>query len=348
MALRIDGSMGEGGGQVLRAALVLSAATGKAFRIENIRAGRTRPGLAAQHLTCVRAAARLCGARVSGDRAGSGELSFRPGRVRPGRYEFRVRTAGSAALVAQTAALPLALAGEASSLTVVGGTHVPWSPTAGYLAEVWRPAADALGLRFDVGLNRAGYYPKGGGELHVAVHPARRPLLPLDAAARGALHRLDARVTISRLPGEIAERCRRRAEGMLRENGLYAEWEVLRPPAASPGVCLEFVAGFGLLSAGFGSVGKRGERAEVLAEEAVGELIAFLASGAAIEPHLADQLVVPLALAGGESRFTTNRVTPHLLTVAEVARTFLPGATIEVEGRPGEAGSVSLAAGGEG
>ena len=187
MTLKIDGSMGEGGGQVLRSALTLSAVTGKAFRMERIRAGRRKPGLAAQHLACVHGAARISNAKVTGDRAGSGEISFAPKRVRPGQYGFRIRTAGSAALLAQTVVLPLALAGEGSRLTLGGGTHVPWSPAAGYLDGVWAPALDALGLRFSAELKRAGFYPKGGGGLELTVRPARKPLMPLDAEALAAL-----------------------------------------------------------------------------------------------------------------------------------------------------------------
>jgi len=342
MTLKIDGSMGEGGGQVLRAALTLSMATGRGFRMEKIRAGRKKPGLAAQHLTCVRAAARVSGARVSGDRAGSGELSFSPGRVRPGEYSFRIRTAGSTALVVQTVALPLALAGGPSRLSVTGGTHVPWSPTAGYLSGVWARAMGAMGLRISVGLAGAGYYPKGGGRLEVVVDRARGPLVPLEALERGSLHGLGGRLTISRLPGDVAERCRVRADGLLQAGGHYADWRIERLPAPGPGVCLELTAGFGLLSAGFSAIGERGKPAERLAEEAAGALIEFLASGAALEEHLADQLVVPLALAGGESRFSTGRVTPHLLTVAEVARAFLPGLKIDIEGEPGEPGTVRV------
>ncbi len=344
MALRIDGSMGEGGGQVLRSALALSTVTGKAFRMENIRAGRRKPGLAAQHLACVHGAAKISNAKVSGDRAGSAELSFAPKRVRPGQYSFRIRTAGSAALLAQTVGLPLALAGEGSRLTLGGGTHVPWSPTVGFLNDVWTPALDALGLRFSTELTRAGYYPKGGGELELMVHPAHGPLMPLDAEARASLHGLAARITISRLPEEIARRCRERTDALLGANGLFAEWELLRLPAAGSGVCLELVANFGLLSAGFSALGERGKPAEKLAEEAVDALAGFLASGAAVEAHLADQLVVPLALTPGESRFSTNRVTSHLMTVLEVVRVFLPEVEVRVAGEPGGPGTVYVKA----
>ncbi len=334
--------MGEGGGQVLRAALSLSAITRRSFRMENIRAGREKPGLAAQHLACVRAAAKISGARVSGDRAGSQELSFRPGKIRPGRYEFRVRTAGSAALVAQTVVLPLTVAGGDSTVTIGGGTHVAWSPSAGYLADVWCRAIGAVGLHVSSRTERAGYYPKGGGELSLSVRHSHHPVMPLDAVARGSLRGVRAGLTISRLPEDIVRRCRDRADALLAESGLFADWNAERLPAASPGICLEVFADFGVLSAGFVSLGKRGKPAEKLAEEAIGSLTSFLGSGVALDMHLADQLVVPLALAKGLSRFSTERVTGHLLTVAEVVRLFLPDVEMAIAGKSGEAGTVQI------
>jgi RNA 3'-terminal phosphate cyclase (ATP) len=308
-----------------------------------IRAGRGRPGLAAQHLTCVRAAARISEARVSGDRTGSTELSFRPKRTRAGKYRFSVRTAGAAALVAQTVALPLALTEGESRVVIRGGTHVPWSPTAGYLSSVWCPAVGAVGLRVAAALTRAGYYPKGGGELELSVRGRGRTPLPLDAVQRGSLRHLRASVTISRLPRDIGLRCRGRAEELLTASGLFADWEELRPQAASPGVCLELVADFGVLSAGFVSIGRRGKPAEELAAEAVGSLTDFLSSGASVDMHLADQLVLPLALTPGPSRFATERITSHLLTVIELVGAFMPDAGLSVEGAKGEAGLVQIA-----
>ncbi len=340
--LKIDGSMGEGGGQVLRAALSLSAITGSAFRMERIRAGRKKPGLAAQHLACVRAAAKISGARVSGDGAGSQELSFRPGKLKAGEYKFRVRTAGSAALVAQTVALPLSAAGGSSTVTVGGGTHVEWSPSAGYLTDVWCRAVSALGLHVGARLSRAGYYPKGGGEILLSVRQRQNPVMPLDAAVRGSLRGVRGKLVVSRLPEDVVRRCRGRADVLLGESGLFAEWTSERLPAASPGICLEIFADFGVLSAGFLSLGKRGKPAEQLAEEAVGALVSFLGSGAAVEMHLADQLVLPLALAPGASRFSVERISSHLLTVLDVVRLFLPDVEVAVKGESGEPGQVQI------
>jgi len=334
--------MGEGGGQVLRAALSLAVITGRAFRMERIRAGRSRPGLAAQHLACVRAAAEISGGRVSGDRAGSQELSFRPGKVRPGDFRFRVRTAGSAALVAQTVALPLALAEGDSSVSIAGGTHVAWSPSAGYLAGVWCRAIGAVGLHVVARTERAGYYPRGGGELSLAVRHSLHPVMPLDAVVRGALRGVRAALTVSRLPEKTARACRDSADALLKESGLFADWSSERLPASSPGIALEIFADFGVISVGFAALGDRGKPAGRLAEGAAGALNSFLGSGAAVDMHLADQLVVPLALAPGISRISTERVTGHLLTVAEVTRLFLPEAEISIEGARGEPGIVQV------
>jgi len=340
--LTVDGSMGEGGGQALRCALALSALTGRAFRMEHIRAGRERPGLAAGHLACVRAAAAVCSARISGDRPGSTELGFAPGRPRAGKYAFAVRSGGSAALAAQTVALPLAAAGGRSAVRVSGGTHAPGSPTAGYLAEVWCRAMGALGLRLAARLERPGFPPRGGGALTLSVAGGHWPPTPLEAVGRGSLRGVSAGLVISRLPEEVARRCRSRAEALLAGGGAFAEWRTERLTAASPGVALELVAAFGVLSAGFAALGGRGRPAERLADEAVGALGRFMRSGAAVDEHLADQLVLPLALASGPSRFTTPKVTGHLLTVAELIRVFLPRAEISVDGQPGEAGTVSV------
>jgi RNA 3'-terminal phosphate cyclase (ATP) len=337
--LQIDGAMGEGGGQVLRTALSLSAITGAAFRIGNIRANRPKPGLAAQHQTCVRAAARICGATVRGDEAGSREVTFRPGRLAAGEYSFSVRTAGAASLVAQTVALPLALAGGPSQVLVRGGTHVPWSPSFGYLGDVWCRVLCSLGLPVAAQLERPGYYPRGCGELRLTVRGTGR-LMPLEAQTRAALQGVGARLTFSRLSDDTAARCRFRADELLAGQGLFAEWEISRLPAASPGVCLDLAANFGVLAAGFSALGERGKSAERLAEEAVGALTAFMASEAAVDEHLADQLVMPLALAAGRSVVSVARISRHLTTVVELTGIFLPGGKVSLRGEPGQPGTL--------
>jgi RNA 3'-terminal phosphate cyclase (ATP) len=339
---RLDGSQGELGGQVLRAALSLSAATGRAFRMTGILAGGSRPGLTADGLACLRAAAKVCDARVSGARAGSTEVSFRPGRLRTGKYAFRVRAPGSAVHLAQTLALPLIAGGGESGAILGGGTHLPGGATAGHLREVWARAMGALGARVEVQTARAGFGPKCGGEIRLSVGPRQHPLLPLDGRVRGALRGIRGEVVVSRLPETAAGACLARAEELLADSGLFAECMTARMPAASAGICLELTADFGLLSAGFQAVGQRGRPAEELADRVVSQLLAFLASGAAVGVLVADQLLLALVLAPGVSRFSVERIDPGLLGAARVAGELIPGAEVAVRGRPGEPGEVRV------
>ncbi len=338
----IDGSMGEGGGQVLRTSLALSLLAGTPFRIGNIRANRTRPGLAAQHLKSVEAAAAVGSARVEGAARGSTALTFEPGEVRAGGYRFEVGTAGATSLVLQTVALPLALAPAESSLTVTGGTHVPWSPSFHYLDRQWRPVLADLGLRVEVALKGLGFYPRGGGTLEARLGPGREPPRPLRLEDRGRLLRVTGRSAAAGLPASIAERQARRARERLASLGVPVEvaTEVLDAP--SPGTFLFLEALFERARCCATGLGERGKPAERVADEAVDEVEAYVRSGAAVDEHLADQILLPLALAEGGSAFTTARVTRHLTTNAEVIRRFLPGAGITVEGGEGSPGRVAV------
>ncbi len=321
--IEIDGSYGEGGGQILRTALALSLFTQKPFRIERIRAGREKPGLRPQHLAAVRAAAAVGGARVRGDRLGSMTLVFEPGRVRPGNYRFAVGTAGATTLVFQTVFLPLALAGGESRVEFEGGTHVPKSPSLDFLLEVYRPWLSALGARFEAEPERLGFYPRGGGRWRAAIFPGTG-IRPLTAEDRFRLAGARVRGAASRLPRHVAERIARRAAARLREAGVEAQSEVLYPPAPSPGAY-----GFVLLEgqpgpAGFTALGAPGKPAEQVGDEAARDALGFLAAGAAAEAHLADQLLLPLALARGPSRFRVAEATGHLVTQAWLIPRFLP------------------------
>src|SRR5262245_18665905 len=176
--LDLDGSLGEGGGQILRTSLALALLTGKAFRLRNVRARRPKPGLQPQHLMSVRAAAQIGQAQVQGDRPGSMDLVFEPGAVVPGKYHFTIGTAGATALVLHTVYVPLALAGAASALTIEGGTHVKAAPCFHFLATTWRAYLALFGVDVRVTMRRAGFYPRGGGllEVHIEPCPALRPL----------------------------------------------------------------------------------------------------------------------------------------------------------------------------
>ena len=340
--VRIDGSYGEGGGQVLRTSLALSIITGQPVAIERIRAGRPRPGLAAQHLAAVRAAAEVGRARVEGARKGSTALSFEPAGVRPGRYRLDIGTAGATTLVLQTVALPLALAPGASEVRVTGGTHVPWSPPFHYLELQWAPVLREVGVDVTLTLEAAGFFPRGGGRVRALVTPAKRSLRPLRRVDRGALVRVQGLAGSARLPGHVTERMARAAREGLAGLGCPVRVDRVRLDAPSPGAFLVLRATFEGATLTASALGGRGKPAEQVAAEAVSELCRMLGTGACTDPHLADQVLPPLALARGESEITTARVTRHLTTNAWVIRQFLPDVVIEVDGDVGAPGRVRV------
>jgi RNA 3'-terminal phosphate cyclase (ATP) len=319
----LDGAEGEGGGQILRTALALSAATGQGFRVERIRARRTRPGLRPQHLAAVRAAGMACGAEIHGGFDGSPDLRFLPGRPAAGEFRFDIGTAGAATLVLETVIPILATLPVASRAEVIGGTHVPRSPSFHFLARHWSSVVERLGLRAPLALERAGFYPRGGGVLRAEVLPWMRPA-GLDLLRRGALVAVRGIAGQARVRGDVARRAADAARALLwEERRLETEWEVADLPAASPGAFVQVEAVFENGRAAFGLLGERGLRAEVMGERAVRRLLRFLGDEeAAVDPWLADQLAVPLALAGGGGRLATSEVTSHLETVASVLRAF--------------------------
>ncbi|MFN2224839.1 MAG: RNA 3'-terminal phosphate cyclase [Anaerolineae bacterium] len=347
--LIIDGSYGEGGGQVLRTSLALSAITGQPVRIEKIRAGRRKPGLRPQHLTAVRALAKVCDAEVEGARLNAQEVTFTP-RAHPqaGTYTFDVAqaarggSAGSVTLLFQAVALPLALAAGTSQLTLRGGTHVAWSPPFDYLKRVYLPILGRMGVQAKVNIRKWGWYPIGGGEMQATVQ-GRTGAAPagLDLLERGALLRVRGLSASSNLPKHIRVRQEQSALHALRASGINARLDAVDAPSKGQGTVVFLWAEFENVLAGFTSLGERGKPAERVAQEAVQDLLNFREAGGALEEHLADQLVLPLALAEGESRFTTAAVSGHLLTNAWVVNRFLPG-TVRVEGAEGEPGRVDI------
>ena len=337
----LDGSLGEGGGQILRAALTLAAATGQGFLASKIRAGRTRHGLRPQHVAAVRAAAMACGAKVSGVFEGSPELRFEPGDRSAGRFHFEIGTAGSATLVLQTIVPALALAEEASQIEIAGGTHVPKSPSADYLCRHWVAAVARLGMHVEACVRRVGFHPKGGGELAARVSGWTRPTAPLLLEERGALLGVSIVSGAPRVRGGIAERQAEAARARLwEERRLEPAIVIGGPDAAAPGSYLFVEAAFENGRAAFGLLGEKGLRAERLGERAARRLLKFLDGTGAVDAHLADQLAVPLALSGTGGRLSTNEVTAHLETVAGVLRAF--GVPAEVWGRRGGPGGLSV------
>jgi RNA 3'-terminal phosphate cyclase (ATP) len=345
----IDGAHGEGGGQILRTALVLSAVTGRPLTIENVRAGRPKPGLAAQHLTGVRAVARLCQARVAGDALGSTRLEFAPTRaVAAGDYDFDVAearlggSAGATTLVIQSVVPPLALAAGRSCVSVHGGTHVPWSPSADYARDVWLPALATMGVEAEIEIVCFGWFPVGRGEVRAAVIGRDgRPLRPLDRRERGALRGIGGRAVAANLPAHIAERMAGRARAVLADAGLGSDIRAESMTAACPGAGIFLTAIYEHGCAGFAAIGERGKPSEVVAGEAVADLLAFHRAGAAVDAHLGDQLILPAALADGISTYSVERVTRHLTTNAWVVERF-GLAHIAIDGGEGRPGVVTV------
>ena len=354
LPILLDGSAGEGGGQILRTALSLAAVTGRPFTIEHIRASRLKPGLRPQHREAARAAARLCDASLEGDEVGSSRLSFSPRRaVTPGEWALDIGTAGSTPLLFQTLCWPLALAGGPSSVTLRGGTHQDHAPSFHYLALVWAPAVARLGFRFDFALQAAGFYPEGGGEFTARVEPAH-PMPPLDLRHRGTLQEVEVVSMVGGLGYEIADRQAARALRGLREAGIAAEAERVPVPARlSKGGHVLVVSTFERTRSGHGAVsGPRERTPEQVADLAVNAFRAHLAGGAAVDRHLGDQLLLPAALAAAglvpappgvvpATRYTVAAVTKHLTTNAAVISRFLD-AEIAVLGREEEEGEVRV------
>lgn len=334
--IAIDGAQGEGGGQVLRTALALSIVSGQGFAMERIRAGRLRPGLRPQHLAAVRAAAMACGAKVGGVFDGSPDLRFEPGPLVAGDFVFEIATAGAASLVLQTVLAPLATAGAASRIAITGGTHVPASPSFHYLSRHWAAAVEPLGLHASFALERAGFYPPGGGEVKAAVAPWQRPA-SLSLTERGAFVAVRGLSGEAKLKGDVARRQRDAAQERLWEaRRLEAAWDVVSIPAQSPGSFLLIEAVFEKSRGAFGFLGERGVRAEQLGDRAARRVLAFLEAEGAVDPQLADQLAVPLALSGGGGSVSTPEVTRHLETVAQVLSLFgVPARTWGRRGGPG-------------
>ena len=336
--IHLDGSQGEGGGQILRTALALSALTGQPFDVVNIRRGRDRPGLRPQHLEAVRAVARLCAAGVEGAVENSTEMRFDPGPVAPGSYRFEIRTAGSACLVLQTVYLPLSFAGAESTVEIRGGTHVPWSPCYHYLERQWAPWLGRLGFAVRPSLTRCGFYPAGGGEIQAQIAPAA-PVAGVRIAERGKLQQLDILSVACNLPRDIAQRQARRAVERLAGLGAVPRVEMPELPAQGKGTFVVATAQYEHGGACTSALGAIGKPAEKVAEEAACAICDFARTEAMMDEHLADQILLPLALTPGECSFTTACVTGHLLTNAQIIRHFLP-VDIRIEGTPGAPGAV--------
>ncbi|MFN7702070.1 MAG: RNA 3'-terminal phosphate cyclase [Deltaproteobacteria bacterium] len=317
----LDGSAGEGGGQILRSALTLSILTRTPFRMERIRAGRQKPGLLAQHLTAVAAAKAVSNAEVTGAEPGSREITFKPRTVHGGDRSFSVGTAGSATLVLQTVLPALLRASEPSTLTVEGGTHNPSAPPFEFLAWSFLPVLQGMGAKVELELERPGFFPRGGGRIRMRVLQCALEHLELEERGAAAGRRVIA--LSAGLAPAIADRELRVAKDRLSLSKDEIE-RIDHPEELGPGNVFYVVHRFANVSAVFTGFGDRGARAEEVAEQAIGPSLRYLESRGAVDEHLADQLLVPMAMGRG-GVFTTSEPSSHLHTQVETLRTFLGG-----------------------
>lgn len=348
--LIIDGAYGEGGGQIIRTALTMAVVLSQPIRLENIRANRKNPGLAAQHLTAVRAAAMICDAEVYGDELGSTRLTFIPQSCPiPGLYEFDIGearvggSAGAVTLVLQTILLPLACAHASSEVTLKGGTHVPWSPSFHYIRDVYLPTLTELRFQATATLSAWGWYPAGHGQIKVKISGQENRNGEINQSSlaleehwleRGPIRQVNGIAIASSLPAHIAQRMRDHAIKLLEQAGLPATVEPKRVRSASPGAGIFLAAEYGdrASRAGFAALGKKGKPSEQVAEEAVNALLAFHRSGAALDKHLTDQIILPIALLGIPTILSTEQLTQHTLTNIWVIEQFL-GQITEIDRR---------------
>lgn len=334
--LTIDGSHGEGGGQILRTALALSAILDQPIQMVNIRANRKKPGLMPQHLAAVRAAREVSNAEVKGDRTDSRELTFVPRSITGGSFRFDIGTAGSTSLVLQTVIPILLFAGRDSSLTVTGGTNLPFSPSSDYLAEVFAPMLQRIGCTIWLHRDRYGFYPRGGGSIRAELFRTITQS-PLSLLHQGRARHITGCSAVGNLPDSIAERQRRKAVELLRDIPCPTEIQTARVNAYGPGSFVFLRLETEEAIAGFEALGAPGKPAEVVAAEAAGHLLAHARTGAALDPHLADQIVLYLGLCREKSVFTTSVITRHLLTNLWVMGQFglCPHVVEGDEGAPG-------------
>ncbi|HTN75666.1 MAG TPA: RNA 3'-terminal phosphate cyclase [Pirellulaceae bacterium] len=327
--LHINGSQGEGGGQIVRSSLALALVTGRSITIDNIRAGREKPGLMRQHLTAVKAAAEICGGMVSGAETGSTALRFEPLPAKPGQYRFSVGTAGSATLVLQTILPALLIADGPSELILEGGTHNQWAPPFDFLQKAFLPLVNRMGPRVSATLERHGFYPAGGGRFRVTIEPSAT-LAGFDLLERGPITSRSGCALVSNLPLHIAER---EVQTLLRkmtwDESCGAAHEV---EAHGPGnvVCLEI--GSEQVTEIFTGFGRNGVKAERIADEVVRQARDYLQTNAAVGPYLADQIMLPLGISAWQQSparrqrggsFLTLALTRHATTHIEILRQFL-------------------------
>lgn len=342
--LEIDGSMGEGGGSILRFSLALAAVKGEPIKVHNIRANRPKPGLGNQHLKAVEALQELTDAEVEGAEVRSKEVAFRPKAPRGGSIEVDIGTAGSTTLILQALMIPASFAEDPVNVEIEGGTDNPFAPPIDYLMNVTLPMLKKLGYRGEIELIKRGHYPKGGGKIKGKIEPIER-LQALNLTEAGEVERISGRSHCVKLPGHIAKREAEAAEEELSRAGYDAEIEAefykkSEDPHLSPGTGIVLWAETenGAIL-GSSLLGEKGKPAEEVGKEAANDLVEQLKTGQAVDRHLTDQLVPYLALAPRKSEITSAELTSHAITNIKLVEEIL-GTCVDVEGTEGEAGKI--------
>ncbi len=324
--MQIDGSIGEGGGQVLRICLALSALTREPIRIKNIRINREKPGLRNQHLTTIHALAEAACAKTSGLKVGSSEITFSPGRRRGGSFRFDVKTAGSTTLILQSLIPVLAFADERSTVTLIGGTNNPLAPQVDYIANVLNPVLAAMGLTYDLHLIRRGFYPQGGGQIKASIEPVD-VLEALNVVNFGTLKAIEGVSVSSNLPRHVVQRQAQAAMEYCTQTG-YRDVNITcdagpvgEGASTGSGIILWTETSTGGRLGG-DALGARGKPAELVGREAAISLLAQLSKGAPFDMHLGDQLLIWMALAKQPSQIAVAELTLHARTAARVIEIF--------------------------
>lgn len=338
--ITIDGSEGEGGGQVLRYSAALSLITGEPFTIENIRGGREKPGMMRQHVTSIEAAAAIGGAEVSGLAVGSSEITFRPGSVTPGEYHFAVGTAGATGLVLQTILVPLMFADGPSRVVIEGGTHAMAAPPFEFIAKTLLPIIAKMGPQVTARLERHGFYPRGGGRIVVEFDPA--PLCPIELIDRGKPIANSVEALITGIPFDIAER------ELAAMRKVLSDWPVaaFAPRQISaeegPGNVVLITCEFEHVTEVMTGFGKLGVPAERIGKNTAKRMAGYIASGAFAGPYLQDQLLLPMAIARNGA-FTSVKISQHTRTAIDLIQRFT-GTSFQVCATDGKAHLIKVVA----
>ncbi|MGZ4849092.1 MAG: RNA 3'-terminal phosphate cyclase [Halobacteriota archaeon] len=346
--IKIDGSIGEGGGQVLRVCIALSALTGESVAIKNVRVNRANPGLRPQHVTAMRALAEVANAKVDGLDLGSSEVTFVPGRRRGGVYRFDVKTAGSTTLMLQALLPVLAFADQPSSVTLIGGTNNPLAPQVDYVINVLNPVLATMGFFYELRLIRRGFYPRGGGVLTAVVTPVER-LNAINVVSMGSLRDIRGISHSRNLPAHVAKRQAEAATQSCTRAG-YPNVSIeldsdqrKENPSAGSGIVLWAETSTGGRLAG-DALGARGKPAELVGREGAARLLTQVSKGAPFDVHLGDQLVIWLALAEGRSRIAISELTLHTVTAVKVTE-IVTGRQFKISGEIGAPGVIDCTGG---